>query len=51
MFVECGPGRVLTGLNKRSERRRDLQCIALEDTAAIDEALMTQSDLQTGTGS
>jgi [acyl-carrier-protein] S-malonyltransferase len=44
MFVECGPGKVLTGLNKRAERRRDLVCIALEDAAAVSEALIQQTD-------
>lgn len=51
MFIECGPGKVLTGLNKRAERRRELVCIALEDPAAVDEALMLLPNLQTGTES
>lgn len=40
MFIECGPGKVLTGINKRIERRRSLLCLALEDAASID-AVMT----------
>ncbi|MFL6622945.1 MAG: ACP S-malonyltransferase [Sulfurifustaceae bacterium] len=31
--VECGPGKVLTGLNKRIAR--DVQCFAVEDPAAL----------------
>ncbi|HEY0766843.1 MAG TPA: ACP S-malonyltransferase, partial [Steroidobacteraceae bacterium] len=37
--IECGPGRVLTGLNRRIERRADLRFLALEDLASIDAAL------------
>jgi [acyl-carrier-protein] S-malonyltransferase len=37
--IECGPGRVLTGLNRRIERRADLALLALEDPASIDAAL------------
>ena len=36
-LVECGPGKVLTGLNRRIER--SLQCVALEDAASLDAAL------------
>jgi [acyl-carrier-protein] S-malonyltransferase len=38
-LVECGPGKVLTSLNKRIERRPDLRLLALDDPAAIDAAL------------
>jgi [acyl-carrier-protein] S-malonyltransferase len=38
-LVECGPGKVLAGLNRRIERRKEIVILALEDTAAIDEAL------------
>jgi [acyl-carrier-protein] S-malonyltransferase len=37
--IECGPGRVLTGLNRRIERRANLDFLALEDPASIDAAL------------
>lgn len=37
--IECGPGKVLTGLNRRIERRDTLSCLALEDPASIDAAL------------
>jgi [acyl-carrier-protein] S-malonyltransferase len=38
-IIECGPGRVLTGLSRRIERRAGLQFLALEDPAAIAAAL------------
>jgi [acyl-carrier-protein] S-malonyltransferase len=37
--IECGPGKVLTGLNRRIERRPGLSFLALEDPASIDAAL------------
>ena len=30
-FVECGPGKVLTSLGKRIERRPDLRMLAIDD--------------------
>jgi [acyl-carrier-protein] S-malonyltransferase len=38
-LVECGPGKVLTSLNKRVERRPDLQMLALEDPTSLAAAL------------
>jgi [acyl-carrier-protein] S-malonyltransferase len=38
-IIECGPGRVLTGLNRRIERRAGLEFLALEDPASIGIAL------------
>lgn len=38
-IVECGPGKVLTGLNRRVDKNRDLKMLALEDPASLDEAL------------
>ena len=38
-IVECGPGKVLTGLNRRIERRKEIGMFALEDSPAIDAAL------------
>jgi [acyl-carrier-protein] S-malonyltransferase len=37
--IECGPGKVLTGLNRRIERREGLSFLAIEDPASIDAAL------------
>lgn len=34
-LTECGPGKVLTSLNRRIDKRPDLTCSALEDAAAF----------------
>jgi [acyl-carrier-protein] S-malonyltransferase len=39
LIVECGPGKVLTSLNRRIDKNRDLKMIALEDPASLDAAL------------
>jgi [acyl-carrier-protein] S-malonyltransferase len=38
-IVECGPGKVLTALNRRVDKNRDLKMFALEDPQALDAAL------------
>jgi [acyl-carrier-protein] S-malonyltransferase len=38
-IMECGPGKVLTGLNRRVDKNRDLKMAALEDPQALDDAL------------
>ena len=38
-LIECGPSKVLTGLNRRIEKRPGLAFLALEDPASIDAAL------------
>ncbi len=38
-IIECGPGKVLSALNRRIERRADLACLALEDRATFAAAL------------
>jgi [acyl-carrier-protein] S-malonyltransferase len=38
-LIECGPGKVLTGLNRRIEKRPGLEFLALEDPASIEAAL------------
>lgn len=38
-IIECGPGKVLTGLNRRIERRADLAFLAIEDPASLAAAL------------
>jgi [acyl-carrier-protein] S-malonyltransferase len=43
-FVECGPGKVLTSLNRRIERRPDLMMLALEDSTSIAAVLAACGD-------
>jgi [acyl-carrier-protein] S-malonyltransferase len=38
-LIECGPGRILSGLNRRIEKRPDLACMPLEDRATFEAAL------------
>ncbi len=38
-IVECGPGKVLTSLNRRVDKNRDLKMLALEEPASFEEAL------------
>jgi len=40
-LIECGPGKVLTTLNRRVERRPDLTMLAVDDPATLDTALAT----------
>jgi len=40
-LIECGPGKVLTTLNRRVERRPDLTMLAVDDPATLDAALAT----------
>jgi [acyl-carrier-protein] S-malonyltransferase len=42
--IECGPGRILTGLNRRIERRDGLAFLALEDPASLDFALAATTE-------
>ncbi len=39
VIVECGPGKVLTSLNRRIDKNRDLKMLALEDLETLDAAL------------
>jgi [acyl-carrier-protein] S-malonyltransferase len=38
-LVECGPGKVLTGLNRRIDKRPEVLALALQDPASIAAAL------------
>lgn len=38
-LIECGPGKILSGLNRRIEKRPDLACLPLENLATLDAAL------------
>ena len=39
-IVECGPGKVLTALNRRIERNKDIAMLAIEDPAGLAAAPM-----------
>ena len=43
LIVACGPGKVLTSLNRRIDKNRDLRMLALEDPASLDAALAAAS--------
>jgi [acyl-carrier-protein] S-malonyltransferase len=38
-FVECGPGKVLTGLNRRIDKRPEIECLALQDPDSLGAVL------------
>lgn len=39
VIVECGPGRVLTSLNRRIERNKEIAMLAIEDAESLQQAL------------
>lgn len=39
VIVECGPGRVLTSLNRRIEKNRDIVMLSIEDSESLSSAL------------
>ena len=39
LLVECGPGKVLTALNRRIDRRPEMNCMAIEDGASLQAAM------------
>ena len=39
VIVECGPGRVLTGLNRRIERNKEIAMLAIEDGESLQLAV------------
>ena len=42
-LVECGPGKVLTSMNRRIDRNKDIAMVAVEDPASLREALGNQA--------
>jgi [acyl-carrier-protein] S-malonyltransferase len=50
LMIECGPGKVLTALNRRIERGSELECLALEDAASLEAALAAAQAAQAGEG-
>lgn len=45
-LLECGPGKVLTALNRRIERRPEISSLALEDAASLQAALQQTAGAQ-----
>lgn len=39
IIVECGPGKVLTGLNRRIEKNKEIAMVAIEDPESLRQAL------------
>lgn len=39
VLVECGPGKVLTGLNRRIDKNKDIAMLAIEDPETLQQAL------------
>jgi [acyl-carrier-protein] S-malonyltransferase len=39
VIIECGPGKVLTGLNRRIEKNREIAMLAIEDSESLRAAL------------
>jgi len=39
IVIECGPGRVLTGLNRRIEKNKEIAMLAIEDSESLRQAL------------
>ncbi|HEY4368549.1 MAG TPA: ACP S-malonyltransferase [Steroidobacteraceae bacterium] len=39
VIVECGPGRVLTGLNRRIEKNKEIVMLAIEDSESLQAAV------------
>jgi [acyl-carrier-protein] S-malonyltransferase len=39
VLVECGPGTVLTGLNRRIDKNKDLAMLGIEDSESLQQAL------------
>lgn len=40
VLVECGPGKVLTGLNRRIDKNKDIGMLAIEDPESLQQALV-----------
>jgi len=39
VIIECGPGKVLTGLNRRIEKNKEIAMLAIEDSESLRQAL------------
>jgi [acyl-carrier-protein] S-malonyltransferase len=38
-LIECGPGKVLTGLNRRIDKNKEIAMLAIEDAESLQQAL------------
>lgn len=38
-LIECGPGKVLTGLNRRIDKNKEIAMLAIEDSESLQQAL------------
>ncbi len=45
-IIECGPGKVLTGLNRRIEKRPGLEYLSLDDPASLGAAVRAMQGAQ-----
>jgi [acyl-carrier-protein] S-malonyltransferase len=43
VIIECGPGKVLTALNRRIERRKDVRMLTIENAASLAAAIAAVS--------
>ena len=46
LLVECGPGKVLTALNRRIDRRTEVSCMTVDDGASLQAALEAARSMQ-----
>ena len=46
LLAECGPGRVLTALNRRIDKRPEIHCVAIDDDASLQAAIMAARSAQ-----
>ena len=46
LLVECGPGKVLTALNRRIDRRAEVSCMTIDDGASLQAALDAARSMQ-----
>ncbi len=45
-IIECGPGKILTGLNRRIERNKELVMLSVEDIASLQTALTATNSVK-----
>jgi len=45
-IIECGPGKVLTGLNRRIDRNKELTMLSIDDAASLQAALVATTTIK-----